>query len=154
MIENMVFPIFIFLIVPIPPVSLLFSFFFVLFIKYNSKLWRSEYQNKLAICLALAILTMLVGRLGWLTFGVPPYIEAISGEVQQNPSAQIIYQLTAQFIPTVLYATGVSLAAKRIKGMGYNRFLSLFGCLPVIGPVLLSWLAFTIREREVNADEN
>jgi len=118
----------------LPPMSLLVSFFLVLFIKFNGNLLRIKYQNKLALWMVLTFLVLALGRVEYsLELHLLPVVPQVVGVV-----------------PFILYSICVANAAKRLQGMNYNKFLGLLGCLPFIGPLILIWLAFTIRERSAN----
>jgi hypothetical protein len=50
-------------------------------------------------------------------------------------------------IPIILYSIIAYRVAQRLSGMGYNRFLGLVCIIPVLGPIIVGYLYFTVRER-------
>ena len=147
MLQHAIFPVLFIFLFFIPLISMFFSPFLVLFIGKNSELGRTQFQNKLILWLGLAIVISTLGKLGYLGTSIPSPQMADDGNIIIN-RVNISFISTA-FIPGILFSICVRSAAKRLKGMGYNRFLSLLALLPFIGPMLLIWLAFTIRERKL-----
>tara|TARA_Y100001933_G_C18575197_1_gene387366 strand:- start:140 stop:466 length:327 start_codon:yes stop_codon:yes gene_type:complete len=93
------------------------------------------------ILIGSAVIINILGQAGYL--GTPIRIPLSDGRDQTIP----IHFISTVFIPVILFAVCTRYAAKRLKGMGYNRFFSLLAVIPVIGPCFLFWLALTIRER-------
>ena len=128
----------------IPLSSIFLSLFFIIFIRKGSELDRTQYQNKLFLWLGLAIIICVFGKLGYLGTHIQIPISTAGGELQM--SSMNIGVFGTVVIPSILYSICVRNAAKRLRGMGYNRFSSVWAVIPLIGPALLIWLAFTISE--------
>ena len=125
----------------IPFLATILSILFVFFINRDSFLLRSQYQNRLILLIGSAIVINVLGQLGYL--GRPIVLEQLNGKGVTVP----FHLISTIFIPTIIFAVCIRYAAKRLSGMGYNRFFSLFAVLPVFGPCFLFWLALTVRER-------
>lgn len=125
----------------IPFLSTIFSILLVLFAGRESYLLRSQYQNKLLLLTGAAIIINILGQLGYL--GRPITLDQVNGKEITAP----FHLISTVFIPTMIFAVCVRYAAKRLIGMGYNRFLSLLAVVPVFGPCFLFWLALTVKER-------
>ena len=89
-----------------------------------------------------ALIINILGQAGYL--GTPVTIPPILDRAEETVPFHLI---SIVFIPAIIFAVCTRYAAKRLKGMGYNRFFSLVAAIPVIGPCFLFWLALTVRER-------
>jgi hypothetical protein len=125
----------------IPFFSAIFSILLILFIRKDSYLLRSQYQNRLMLLIGSALIINILGQAGYL--GTPITIPTTDGK----NSTLDVHLISTVFIPVLIFALCTRYAAKRLMGMGYNRFNSLFAAIPVIGPCFLFWLALTIDER-------
>ena len=146
MLQHAIFPVFMVFMFHIPFTSIFLSPFFIIFIRKGSELDRTQYQNKLFLWLGLAIIISIFGKLGYLGTHIQIPISTTGGELQM--SSMNIGVFGTVVIPSILYSICVRNAAKRLRGMGYNRFSSVWAVIPLIGPALLIWLAFTISEKK------
>lgn len=146
MLQHAIFPVFMVFMFHIPFTSIFLSPFFIIFIRKGSELDRTQYQNKLFLWLGLAIIISIFGKLGYLGTYLPIPKTTAGGELQM--SSMNIGVFGTVVIPSILYSICVRNAAKRLRGMGYNRFSSVWAVIPLIGPALLIWLAFTISEKK------
>ena len=145
MLPNALIQVFWLFMVMIPVSSILLAPFLIIFMKRSNILFRSEYQNRLTLWLGLAFVISILGALGFLGTSIPSTVLTSDGYIafQQVDISQISIFL----IQMILFSNCIRHAAKRLKGMGHNRFAGLFGVLPIIGPMFLIWLAFTIDEK-------
>jgi len=151
MLQHAIFPVFMMFMFHIPFTSLFLSPFFIIFIRKGSELDRTQFQNKLLIWLGLAIIISIFGKLGYLGTYIPIPRTTDGGELQM--SSMNIGFFGTVLIPSILYSICVRNAAKRLLGMGYNRFSSLLTVIPFIGPAVLIWLAFTISKKKQKLSE-
>jgi len=146
MLQHAIFPVFMMFLFHIPLVSIFLSPFFIIFIRKGSELDRTQFQNKLFLWLGLAIIICVFGKLGYLGTYIQIPKSTAGGELQMSSMNIGVFGMVV--IPSILYSICVRNAAKRLRGMGYNRFSSLLTVIPLIGPAVLIWLAFTISERK------
>jgi len=142
MLQHAVPAIFFLFLVMVPLCSITISPFLVVFNNKNSEIGRSDFQNKLILRLGLTLVFSILGKLGYLGMPTAAVLPDMT-IVKTNLSI-----ISTVFIPAVLYSFCLRNAGKRLQGMGYSRFFSLLGVLPLAGPMLLVWLALTIRERQ------
>jgi uncharacterized membrane protein YhaH (DUF805 family) len=146
MLQHAIFPVFMMFMFHIPFTSIFLSPFFIIFIRKGSEIDRTQFQNKLFLWLGLAIIISVFGKLGYLGTYIQIPKTTAGGELQM--SSMNIGVIGTVLIPSILYSICVRNAAKRLRGMGYNRFSSLLTVIPFIGPAVLIWLAFTIAEKK------
>ena len=146
MLQHAIFPVFMMFMFHIPFTSIFLSPFFIVFIRKGSEIDRTQFQNKLFLWLGLAIIISVFGKLGYLGTYIQIPKTTAGGELQM--SGMNIGVIGTVLIPSILYSICVRNAAKRLRGMGYNRFSSLLTVIPFIGPAVLIWLAFTIAEKK------
>ena len=99
----------------------------------------------------IGIIISIFGKLGYLGTYIPIPRTTDGGELQM--SSMNIGFFGTVLIPSILYSICVRNAAKRLRGMGYNRFSSLLTVIPFIGPAVLIWLAFTISKKKQKLSE-
>lgn len=149
MFHQIAFQAFWILIILTPVVSAVTAPIFVLTIGKNSQLLRVDYQNRLALFFGLAVSICVLGLYGYLGAYLPS--PAIGNDGKLAVRYLDISKITATFFSSLFFAVCIRLAAKRLKGMGFNRFYSLFGILPIFGPLFLFWLAYTLKEKSVRS---
>jgi hypothetical protein len=149
MFHQIAFQAFLILIILTPVASAVTAPIFVLTIGKNSQLLRVDYQNRLALFFGLTVSICVLSLYGYLGAYLPSPATGNDGKLAVRYLD--ISKITATFFSSLFFAVCIRLAAKRLKGMGFNRFYSLFGILPIFGPLFLFWLAYTVKEKSVRS---
>ena len=122
-------------VIVFPIVALFFAVIPVIFFTKSKTILRQHYQNKLILFFSMGAMTLIFAKL-------------VGAKDQVSPLVGQALNSFAISVPVIFYAVCIYMAAKRLNEMGFSRFYSLIGGLPILGPSALIWLALTIRQKK------